>query len=169
MEMGSLPQRQYFECELKQKKCIQKYPRETLYLRWINEKCFEFLKMLKEYETKYEDIFCSSKAKELTKILKDFLQVKMKYKFQNISKLKFEYFDVNNIEILEEELDNLRDLYVDPDSYEFDEESYELNIDIQFPGFRELFKLICLFNDKIEKEEPIINLISDSDSDSDSD
>ena len=169
MEVGSLPQRQYFECELKQKKCIQKYPRETLYLRWINNKCFEFLKMLNEYETKYEDIFCSSKAKELTKILKDFLQVKMKYKFQNISKLKFEYFDVNNIEILEEELDNLRDLYVDPDSYDFDEESYELNIDIQFPGFRELFKLICLFNDKIEKEEPIINLISDSDSDSDSD
>ena len=165
MEIGSLPQKKCAsipECKLKTKK---EFIRETLYLRWINEKCFEFLKTLKLYETKYEDIFCSSKAKELTKILKDFLQVKMKYKFQNISKLKFEYFDVNNIEILEEELDNLRDLYVDPDSYEFDEESYELNIDIQFPGFRELFKMICLFNDKIEKEEPIINYIFDSDSD----
>ena len=93
-------------------------------------------------------------------------------KFQNISKLKFKYFDVNNIEILEEQLDNYRDLYVDPYSYEFDEESYDLNIDFDFPGFRELFKLICLFNDKIKKEEPIINWISESDdseSDSDSD
>ena len=167
MEIGSLPQRQYSDSSSKQKKCIQKYPRETLYLRWINDKCFEFLKMMVKYNTKYEGIFCSYKAKELTKILKDFLQVKMKYKFPNISKIKFEYFDVSNIEVLEEQLDYLRDLYLDPDTYEFDEESYELNIDIQFPGFRELFKLICLFNDKIEKEEPIINLISDSDSDSD--
>ena len=169
MELGSLSQRQYFECESKQKKCIQKYPRETLYLRWVNDKCFKILKMFNDNETKYEDIFCSSKAKELTKILKDFLQVKMRYKFQNISKIKFEYFDVNCIEILEERMDDLRDLYVDPDSYEFDEESYELNIDIQFPGYRELLKLICLFNDKIEKEEPIINLFPVIYSDSDSD
>ena len=169
MEMGSLTQRQYSDRIFQQNKGIKENPREILYLRYINNKCFEFLKMLHEDETKYEDIFCSSKAKELTKIFKDFLQVKMKCKFQNISKLKFKYFDVNNVEILEEQLDNFRDLYVDPDIYEFDEESYELNIDIKFPSFRELFKLICLFNDKIKKEEPIINWISESDSDSDSD
>ena len=169
MEMGSLTLRQYSDRIFQQNKGIKENPREILYLRYINNKCFEFLKMLHEDETKYEDIFCSSKAKELTKIFKDFLQVKMKCKFQNISKLKFKYFDVNNVEILEEQLDNFRDLYVDPDSYEFDEESYELNIDIKFPSFRELFKLICLFNDKIKKEEPIINWISESESESGSD
>ena len=165
--MGSLTLRQYSDRIFQQNKGIKENPREILYLRYINNKCFEFLKML--HEPKYEDVFWGDKAKELTKIFKDFLQVKMKCKFQNISKLKFKYFDVNNIEILEEQLDNFRDLYVDPDSYEFDEESYELNIDINFLGFRELFKLICLFNDKIKKEEPIINWISESDSDSDSD
>ena len=70
-------------------------------------------------------------------------------------------------EILEEQLDNYRDLYVDPGGYVFDEESYFLNIDIDFPGFRELFNLISLFNDKIKKEEPIFNRIFESDSDSD--
>ena len=93
----------------------------------------------------------------------------MKCKFQNIIKLKFKYIDVNDIVILEEQMDNFRDLYVDPNSYEFNEKSYELNIDNDFPGFKELFKLICLFNDQIKKEETIINRIPDSDSDSDSD
>ena len=173
MEMGSLPHfqisgaNQISDRIFQQKKGIKENIREILYLRWINDKCYEFLKMLNKDEANYEDNYCGSKAKELTKILKEFLNVKMKYKFQNISNLKFKYFDANNVEILEEQLDNFRDLYVDPDSYEFDEEAYELNIDIQFPGFRELFKLICLFNDKIEKDKPIINLISDSDSDSD--
>ena len=169
MEMGSLTHYKISDKRFKQTSGCKDFIREFLYIRYINNKCFEFLKMLNEDEPKYEDIFWSSKAKELTKIFKDFLQVKMKCKFQNISKLKFKYFDVNNVEILEEQLDNFRDLYVDPDSYEFDEESYELNIDIKFPSFRELFKLICLFNDKIKKEEPIINWISESDSDSDSD
>ena len=90
-------------------------------------------------------------------------------KLQNISDFYFKYSDINNIECLQEQLDNYRDLYVDRDSYEFDEESYDLNIDIDFPGFRELFKLVSLFDDKIKKEEPIFSCIPDSDSDSESD
>ena len=168
MEMGSLTLDQV--CY--QTSYFKEFKRESLYLRWVNDKIKLFLIDLGQAsfgKKKYEDVLSGDKAKELTKIFKDFLQVKMKCKFQNISKLKFKYFDVNNVEILEEQLDNFRDLYVDPDSYEFDEESYELNIDIKFPSFRELFKLICLFNDKIKKEEPIINWICESDSDSDSD
>ena len=164
MEIGSLPPRQYSNQFFKK---TSNFKRETLYIRYVNNKCFEFLKMLNENEneTYCEVIFYSSKAKELTSIFKNFLQVKVKCKFQNISKLKFKYFDVNNVEILEEQLDKFLDLYIDPDSYEFDEEYYELNIDIKFPSFRELLKLVCLFNDKIKKEQPIINWNSESESD----
>ena len=138
------------------------FRKEWLYIRGINKKCGEFSKKLNN-TTEHEEVFWSFKPKALIKDFKNVLEAQKVGKFQNISKLKFKYFDVNNIEILEEQLDNYRDLYVDPDSYEFDEESYDLNIDIDFPGFRELFKLICLFNDKIKKEEPIINWISESD------
>ena len=164
MEIGSLPPRQYFNRFLKK---TSNFKRETLYIRYVNNKCFEFLKMLNENENEpyCEVIFYSSKAKELTSIFKNFLQVKVKCKFQNISKLKFKYFDVNNVEILEEQLEKFLDLYIDLDSYEFDEECYELNIDIKFPSFRELLKLVCLFNDKIKKEQPIINWNSESESD----
>ena len=147
------------------------FKKEWLYIIGINKKCGEFSQKL-DNSTKHERVFWSLKPKALIKDFKNVLEAQKVGKFQNISKLKFKYFDVNNIEILEEQLDNYRDLYVDPYSYEFDEESYDLNIDFDFPGFRELFKLICLFNDKIKKEEPIINWISESDdseSDSDSD
>ena len=148
------------------------FKNEWLYITGINKKCGEFMIFLGDNADSFGDntdsfgkVFCSSRAKALIKDFKNVLETQKVGKLQNISKLKFKYFDANNIECLEEQLDNYRDLYVDPDSYEFDEESYELNIDIDFPGFRELFKLIRLFNDKIKKEEPIFSCIFDSDSD----
>ena len=143
------------------------FKNEWLYIIGINKKCWEFMKILEVNTDSFEEVFWSSRARALIRDFKNVLEAQKMGKLQNISKLKFKYFDANNIEILEEQLDNYRDLYVDPGSYEFDEESYDLNIDIDFPGFRELFKLICLFNDKIKKEEPIFNWISESDSDSD--
>ena len=142
------------------------FKKEWLYITGINRKCGEFIEKLYR-TTSFEEVFSSLRAKALIKHFKDVLEAQKMGKLQNISELKFKYFDVNNIECLEEQIDNYRDLYVDPGSYEFDEESYELNIDIDYPGFRELFNLISLFNDKIKKEEPIFNWISDSDSDSD--
>ena len=72
IEMGSLPQRQYSDRIFKQNKGIKENPREILYLRYINNKCFEFLKMLNEIESKYEDIFGVLKQKNLLKSLKIF-------------------------------------------------------------------------------------------------
>ena len=59
----------------------------------------------------------------------------------------------------------------------FDQEHYDLCIDSEYPGFKELFKLISLLNDKIKIEELTLSefmsntssLCFDSDSDSDSD
>ena len=145
------------------------FKKEWLYIMGINRKCGQFIQKLQEDTGSFEEVFSSSRARALIKDFKNVLEYQKEGKIQNISDFYFKYFDINNIECLEEQLDNYRDLYVDSDSYEFDKVSYELNIDIDFPGFRELFKLICLFNDQIKTEEPIFNCIFDSDSDSDDD
>ena len=143
------------------------FKNEWLYIRGINKKCGEVMKIFGDNTDSFEKVFWSSRTKELIEHFKNFLEAQKVGKLQNISDFYFKYYDANNIEVLEEQLDNFRDLYVDPYSYEFDEESYDLNIGIDYPGFRELFNLICLFNDKIKKEEPIFNWISESESDSD--
>ena len=171
--MGSLAQSSVIEKTTQHTKKIPEYAKdfknEWLYIRGINKKCGEFMRILGDNTDSFEEVFWSSRARALIKNFKNVLEAQKVGKLQNISDFYFKYLDINNIECLEEQLDNYIDLYVDRDSYEFDEESYDLNIDIDFPGFRELFKLISLFNDKIKKEEPIFSCIPDSDSDSDSD
>ena len=168
MEMGSLHQPSFISGTTQKHSKIPEYAKdfkkEWLYIRGINRKCGEFMKFLVDNTDSWKKFFSSSRAKELIKDFKNVLEAQKMRKLQNISELEFKYIDANNIECLEEQLDNYRELYVDPDSYEFDNESYELNIDIDFPGFRELFNLICLFNDKIKKEEHIVNIFeSESD------
>ena len=55
------------------------------------------------------------------------------------------------------------------DSFEFDQEYYDLHVDRDYPGFKEFLGLIILFNDKVKKENRIIRFDSDIDSDIDSD
>ena len=171
MKMGSLAQPVIISGSTQKQSKIPEYAKdfknEWLYIRGINRKCGEFMKKLGDNTDSFEKVFWSSRAKALVRDFKNVLEAQKMGKLKNISDFYFKYFDANNIECLEEQLDNYRDLYVDPNSYEFDEESYELNIDIDYPGFRELFKLVCLFNDKIKKEETIFESESESDSESD--
>ena len=139
-------------------------PREILYLRYIDNKCLEILKMFKGKTdlNNFKDVFISSKAKELTRILEDYLVWgKMEEKFPNIEELTFNYKDCGNIDFLEEQMGELLDFYVDPKSYQFDDEAYRLNIDKDLPGFKKLFDLLSILDNKIEKEYeelPPINL-----------
>ena len=138
---------------------------EWLYIRGINKKCGEFITRLNFGR----DLFNSPSANNLKKYIRKILRAEELGKIKDISSLIFKYFDASNIECLEEQLDNYTDLYVDPDSLEFDQEYYDLFIDRHYPGFKEFFELINLINDKVKKEEPTFNLIFESDSDSDSD
>ena len=140
------------------------YKKEWLFIRGINKSCEMLIKKIVNSDYSDEKIFSSPGTKALVRDFKIVLAFERMGKLQNISELKFKYNVANNIECLEEELDNYRDLYVDPGSYEFDEESYEKNIDKDFPGFRELFDTICLFNNKIKRdEEEYIGIIFESD------
>ena len=179
--MGSLTHYKITDKRFKQTSGCKDFIREFLYIRYINNKCFEFLKMLYEDEPKYEDIFWSSKAKELTKIFKDFLHVKMKCKFQNISKLNLRLSSFDSILHLRIELYYLIGNKLDPDFIMSDDE------------FQDFFENFIIFTHRIflkkekDYEDDIfdineyrgihieidsdvdIDIDSDSDSDSDSD
>ena len=139
------------------------FKKEWLVIKGINKTCGEFIGRLDNDG----DLFNSSRANKIKYFIKNFLKAQERGRLKDISGFYFEYFDVSNIEVLEEQLDYYTDLYVDPDSLEFNEEYYDLFIDRHFPGYKEFLELISLINDKVKTEEP--NIIFNSDSDSDSD
>ena len=184
MEMGSLTLRQYSDRIFQQNKGIKENPREILYLRYINNKCFEFLKML--HEPKYEDVFWGDKAKELTSIFKNFLKVKLQSNFHNFNNINFGLSSVDRIIQLKVELYHLIcerlyiDFVVDDDKFqdffeEFitftrriflkNEEDYEDDI-FDINEYRDDF----VENDDNDFENEILNIInSDSEISSGSD
>ena len=153
----------------KRKDKIPEYARdfrkEWLCIRGINKECGNFIKSL-DFGG---DLFNSSRANRLKKYIRQILRAEELGKIKDISSLIFKYHDVNNIDYLEDQLDYYCDLYCDQDSFEFDQEYYDLHKDRDHPGFKEFFELISLFNDKIKKENPIIRFDSDIDIDIDSD
>ena len=168
--MGSLAQSSYFQNNISTTNEIPDYAKdfekEWLFIRGINKVCGEFIERL-DFGG---DLFNSLQANKIKYFIKKILKYEERGKIKDISGFYFNYFDVNNIDCLEEQLDYYTDLYVDPDSFEFDQEYYDLYIDRDYPGFRELLELVSLFNDKVKKEDcEIILPDSDNDSDSDSD
>ena len=167
--MGSLAQSSNLQNCIKRTNKIPEYARdfekEWLTIRGLNKECGNFIKSL-DFGG---DLFNSSRAKGIKYSIREILKAEELGKIKEISSLIFKECDVNNIDCLEEQLDSYCDLYVDPDSYEIDQEYYDLCIDIDYPGFKELLGLVSLFNDKLKKENTTLNLILDSDSDSDSD
>ena len=155
---GAIPERSHIPAYARE------YKREWQYIIGINNKCEKFLRKLDFGR----EILISPLAISIRRNIKNFLRAQERGLFKDISNFYFKYFDVNIIECLEEQLDGYRDLYVDPDSYEFDQERYDENIDRDYPGFKELFELVSLLNNKIEKEDLEI-ILPDSDSDGDGD
>ena len=170
MKMGSLSRSSIYQNKTQHTSKIPEYAKdfrkEWLYIRGIDKKCGEFLMTL---DIGRRDLFKSIKANNLKCHIKKFLKAQERGRLKDISGFYFKHFDVSNIEVLEEQLGEYSDLYVDPDSFEFNEEYYDLFIDRHFPGYKEFFEFISIINDKIKKEDPIIIFKSDSESDSESD
>ena len=71
MEMGSLTHLQMRDQIFKETSLFKDFKRESLYLRWVNEKIRLFLEDIRKAfygKITYEDVFCNDKAKELTSI-----------------------------------------------------------------------------------------------------
>ena len=79
-------------------------------------------------------IFCSPLANSIKYDIKNFLKGLENGRLKDISNFYFQYFDANNIELLEEQLDSYCDIFIDFDTLEFDQEYYDLYIDRELPG-----------------------------------
>ena len=149
------------------------FKKEWLFIRGINKTCGEFVKRLDSEG----EVFNSPQANSLKSFIKRFFRGQERGYLKDVSGFYLKYYEVNNIDCLEEQLDCYRDLYYDSDSLEFNQEYYELNVGSDHPGFKEFFELVSLFNDKVKKEELTLSefmsitssLSFDSYSDSDSD
>ena len=139
------------------------YRNEYLFIRGIDKTCGEFLKKFDE-----EEIFKIPQADRLIRHINKLFKAEELGYLNDISEIKFLEKDINNIDSLLLQLDDYRDLYCDPDSYEFDEEKYNNNIENDYPGFKELFECVSPLIDKLQIDMDITNRINfDSDSDSD--
>ena len=140
--MGSLAPSSNLQNGIKSTNKIPEYARdfskEWLCIRGLNKDCGRFINSL-YFGGK---LFKSPIANAIKENIREILRAEECGKIKEISSLVFKYYDVSNIDCLIEQLGNYLELYVDPDSFEFDQEYYDLCIDIDYPGFREFLELI---------------------------
>ena len=118
------------------------FKREYIYIRGINKKCGEFMRILGDNTDSFEKVFWSSRARTLIEWFKDFLEAQRMGKLQNISKLKFKLSVVYKI------IDLRNDLY-----FHMGNTFYaDFFADDEFQDFFENF-IIFTNNLKIKNEE----------------
>ena len=142
--MGSLTRKVVFkggnEFTNKIPEYAKDFKREWQYIRGINKTCGIFLK---ENSSTSGEIFNSPIANRIKYDIKNFLKAQERGRLKDISNFCFSFIDANNIECLEEQMSYYTDIYVD-DSFQFNDEYYELNVDRDYPGFKELIGLVSI-------------------------
>ena len=159
-------------------KCIKKtnkipdyakeYRNEYLFIRGIDKTCGKFAKRL-DIEG---EIFDRPQANKLKLYFNRFLKAQELEYLNDTTKISLKYEDIKSIEISGLLLDDYRDLCCDLDSYEFDQEKYDNEVENDYPGFKEFFESFSRFNDKLNVDqmsevEYYKSIISDIDSDTD--
>ena len=176
--MGILGQTSNYQNFIKNNNIIpdyaSEYKNEYLFIRGIDKKCGEFKSRLdKDIEGK---IFDSPQAVSLIRCFNKFLKFQQLEYPNDISNLYLKEYDVRSIDTLEFHLEDYSDLYCDPNSFEFDQEKYDNNVENVYPGFKTFLNVYKRFKGKLKIkyfcEEDKYNLIifdSDSDDEVDSD
>ena len=116
----------------------REYKNEYLFIRGIDKTCGKFIKKL-DMDGK---IFNSLQANKLVLFFSKFLQYQKIEYLKDITDLYLKEWDVRFLDSLEFQLEDYTDLYYDPDSYEFDQEKYDNNIENDYPGFKSLLNLL---------------------------
>ena len=126
----------------------REYKNEYLFIRGIDKTCGKFIKKL-DMDGK---IFNSLQANKLVLFFRKFLKYQKIEYLKDINDLYLKEWDVRFLDSLEFQLEDYTDLYCDPDSYEFDQEKYDNNIENDYPGFKEFIECFKLFKDKLKIE-----------------
>ena len=158
-------------------KCIKKtnkipdyardYINEYLFIRGI-DKYFEYFLDNINYGKAPQGVFQNNRVniiKEKINILDKFIT---KGKLKDISNLEIDERDLYS-NLLLERLGDVGDYYVDED-WEFDQDIFDIFVDRDFPGYKNLVECIELFHSKFKMVfDKYKSIWPDSDSDSDDD
>ena len=168
--MGILPQSDHKSNPILNKSKIPDYARdyknEYLFIRAINKTCEDFIKRIDLYEE--NKIFNSSRANNLMFHFNKFLKAIQLDYLKDISDFYFKEKDVRSIESLGCCLDDYTDLYCDYDSFEFDQEKFDNNVENDYPGLKKFIECFNRFHDKLKVDyfsEKDFKSFLDSDSD----
>ena len=147
----------------------REYKNEYLFIRGIDKTCEKFVKRL-DLEG---EVFKSPQANKIMLYFNKFLKAQQLEYLNDISESYLKENDVGFIESLELQLVDYSDLYLNPDSYEFDQERYD-NMENNYPGFNKFFECFRRFYNKLKveyliEEDYYKSIIYDTDDDSDSD
>ena len=134
-------------------KCIKKtnkipdyargYKNEYLMIRGINKTCGKFVKLIKENEEFYN----GTKALKIISKIKKFKSLVC---LKNISKIVYEFEDVKNILFIRSEIEKYKDLYCDPYTGKLNKKKYNIEAEVDNPGFKSFYKHFCRFYDDLE-------------------
>ena len=114
------------------------YKNEYLFIRGIDNTCGEFVKTIKENEEFYNS----------PKALRIIRKIKRLGCFNKISRIRFDIDDVENIEFIKSAIEEYRDLYCDPYTGYLNEELYNIEAEIDNPGFKSFYKHFSKFYNK---------------------
>ena len=115
------------------------YKNEYLFIRGIDNTCGEFVKTIKENEEFYNS----------PKALRIIRKIKRLGCFNKISRIRFDIDDVENIEFIKSAIEEYRYLYYDPYTGYLNEELYNIEAEIDNPGFKSFYKHFSKFYDEL--------------------
>ena len=171
--MGVLAQFSNYQNFIKNSNIIPDYAREYkneyLFIRGIDKTCEKFVKKL-DNDGK---IFDSPQANNIKFHFNKFLKAQEIEYLKDISEFYLKENDISFVESLGLQLDDYTDRYHDPESYGFDQEKYDNNVENDYPGFKDFFESLKIFQDKLKVDysfesyiEKLENLDTESESES---
>ena len=133
-------------------KCIKKtnkipdyareYKNEYLFIRWIDKICKKFVKTIKENEEFYN-------FPKALRIIRKIKKLKILGYINKTSRIRFDIDDVENIKFIKSAIEEYRDLYSDPYTGYLNEELYNIEAEIDNPGFKNFHNHFSKFYEEL--------------------
>ena len=117
------------------------YRNEYLFIGGFNKTCKKFVKLIKENEEFYNSY-------EALRIIRKIKEIK-----RNNIRIEFEIDDIENLEFIKSKIEIYRNLYRDPYTGHLNKELYNIEAEVDNPGFKSFYKHFSRFYDELLNDE----------------
>ena len=123
------------------------YKNEYLFIRGIDT-CFKFF--LDNLDKADKGVFQNNRVEIIQKKINTLEKAQRLGYLSDTSDIEIDEQDVSYSSLLLERLIDFSDYYVDDEDWEFDQERFDMFVDREFPGYKNLVKCIELFQSKFK-------------------